>query len=163
MSADRSDTTRDKLAGGEEPMLDPTAAIVRAYGAKPPYEAIDWTAVTARIVAGASSDLDRRRAAARWTRIAPDGRRARAWWEIAASWARPAIAAAVVTVALTGTLVATSGATTQGEDTSTSTGTTLVASTDGVDAVMFESPTTTRSEGGVVTRDSLFSALVNGR
>jgi len=165
MTADRSETTRDHLADGEERAVDPISAVVRAYASRPPYDAVDWAAIAARIVASADHDLERRRAAARWPRLASRGWSGRAWWEVAASWARPAVAAAVVTVALTGVLVASSGATVTTQSEVAQVSPMIAASTDGVDAVLVGSPTSPASSvgAGTITRDSLFAALVTGR
>lgn len=166
MTTDRSDATPDPLADGEDRALDPILIAVRAHAGKPPYDAVNWGALTTRIVASADHDLGRRRAAARWPGIVGRGWSGRAWWEVAATWARPAVAAAVVTVALTGALVATSGApmTNQSGDTPAAPEAMIATTADGGDAMMLGAQVSLASdaEAGAITRDSLFAALVTG-
>jgi len=144
---------------------DPTAQLLRAHGRQPPYDAVEWDRLAARIAAGAGPELTRRRA------MMPLGRPqftppVRPWWEIAAGWARPALAAAISTIVVAAALLtATAGTTSASAGQSTGQSTAATTGADGVDAVMLggSSAATPAVDGAAMTRDSLFSTLVNAQ
>jgi hypothetical protein len=103
MTSDLSNGTR-RLAGTEVVSVDPIASFVRTHGCAPPYQAVDWGALAARVLTRADTELERRRAQAIHAQHrdagagAPVGRRpewdtprgsARAltapWWAVTAS------------------------------------------------------------------------------
>jgi hypothetical protein len=161
MTSDRSNGPGGDAPNAGANTPDALSAIVRAHATRPPYNAVDWDGFAARITSAAAPELDRRRKAARWSDSRRDRFRVRAWWEITAGWARPALAAAVATIAVAGTLVlATWGATSA----LSADGATVTASADGVDSVMLDSQTgIATADASSAIQDSLFSAIVNVR
>ncbi len=161
MPHNRSHDARDHTANARDGEMDPVSRLLRMHANPPPYDAVDWDAVAARIITAAEPQLERRRTLAgragalRW--------RVRAWWEVTAEWARPALAAAVAMIAVAAALVIANPAASSGTDGVSMTE--MTATTDGVDAVMLASPATEAAftEAAPITRDSLFSAVVDGR
>jgi hypothetical protein len=160
MPNDRSSDAREQPAGSHVREGDAVSALLRTYGNQPPYDAVNWEGIAARILAASDADLARRRSLAGRGGVVPW--RVRAWWEVAAGWARPAVAAAVAMIAVASALVI---ATPAAAPASGAAGTTVTASTDGADAAMLGSQTSdvASSEAMPITRDSLFSAVVDGR
>ena len=160
MANERSHDAGEQPAPARIGEVDPVSSLVRTYASRPPYDAVDWDAVAARIVSAAEPELERRRALAgrpgalRW--------RVRAWWEVTAEWARPAVAAAVAMIAIATALVVANPSSPVTDSSATAE---MTATTDGTDAVVFGSPATQAAftEAGPITRDSLFSAVVDGR
>ncbi len=161
MPNDRSHDAHEQPVTARIGEVDPVSTLVRTYASRPPYNAVDWDAVAARIVSAADAELQRRRTLAgragvlRW--------RVRAWWEITAGWARPAVAAAVAMIAVaTALVIANPAASPMTDNASTAE---MTATADGADAVMLGSPATEAAftEAGPITRDSLFSAVVDGQ
>jgi negative regulator of sigma E activity len=145
---------------------DPVSELVRTYASRPPYEAVNWDAMEARIVAGSNEELERRRVAASRGRAGVFRQRVTAWWEVTAGWARPAMAAAVAAVAVATALVVTTPATSPSmASTDNSATTELTSNSDAVDAVILgtESNASAVSESNPISRDSLFSTLVDHR
>lgn len=141
-------------------------SLAQMAACKPPYDAVRWDSLAERIVAGAQDELARRRAGARLPGGTSQRRGARAWWEVTAGWARPAVAAAVAMIAVAAALViATPGAPSVASGGDTAPATTLAAGTDGIDAMMLEpsSAAAIGVESSPPTRDSLFSALVDAQ
>lgn len=155
------DRTRDEGPGGG----DDVSSLVHLAACKPPYDTVRWDALAERIVAGAQDELARRRVGARLPGGTSLRRGVRAWWEVTAGWARPAVAAAVAMIAVAAALViATPGAPLSASGGDTTTATTLAAGTDAIDAMMLETPNAAVSvEPSPPTRDSLFSALVDAQ
>lgn len=166
-----SDRTPDPAAKSpaEAAPEDETRSLLRAHAMRPPYDAVHWDALAARIMAQAEADLGRRRSVRELVGVTGLRRGVRAWWEVTAQWARPAVAAALaaiaVAAALVGTAPASSGTLAAADSAASGIATNgVTANTDPVDAVLGSSTNTTvSSEARVVTRDSLFSALVDGR
>jgi hypothetical protein len=161
MQNDRSHDAHEQPVTATIGDVDAVSTLVRTYACRPPYDAVDWDAVAARILSAADAELGRRRTLAgragalRW--------RVRAWWEVTAGWARPAVAAAVAMIAVATALVIANPGTTPVADAASTAE--MTATADGVDAVMLGSPATEAAftEAGPITRDSLFSAVVDGR
>jgi hypothetical protein len=146
--------------------MDPLSTLVRTYGSRPPYDAVNWNAMQARILAGSDEELDRRRTAIARGRAGALRQRVGGWWEVTAGWARPAVAAAVAMIAVASALVvATPASSTNVGGNDGLTPAEVTASSDGVDAVMLgsESNATAIAESRPISRDSLFSTLVDER
>lgn len=142
--------------------VDPVLSVVQTAASRPPYDAVRWDALADRIVAGAHDELARRRASAGLSSGKSQRRGVRAWWEVTAGWARPAMAAAVAMIGVAAALMVATPATPSGATgTDAPSAGTLAASTDAIDAVMLGAPSSASSfESSPPSRDSLFSALV---
>jgi hypothetical protein len=160
MTIEGSHTPMDHSRHEDE--VDPVLSLVQLAACRPPYDTVRWDALADRIVADAQDELGRRRTVAGVPSVRNVRRGVRAWWEVTAGWARPALAAAVAMIAVAAALViSTPGALSGVAATDATTAGTLAASTDAIDAVMLETPSSVSEfESSPVTRDSLFSALV---
>ena len=113
MPQDRSHDAQEQPATARTADVDPVSVLLRTHASRPPYDAVDWDAVAARIITAAGPQLERRRTGAgragalRW--------RVRAWWEVTAEWARPALAAAVAMIAIATALVIANPAASSGD------------------------------------------------
>ncbi len=165
MSNEGAHTPMDHTRHDGQDAGDDVPSLMHIAACKPPYDAVRWDALAERIVAGAQDELARRRMGARLPGGTSVRRGVRAWWEVTAGWARPAVAAAVAMIAVAAALViATPGALSIASGGDTTTATTLAAGTDAVDAMMLETSSAAVSvESSPPTRDSLFSALVDAQ
>jgi hypothetical protein len=144
MTDHRSDSNRPPTAAGAAPAgqtggtvgstEDAVGALVRAHGATPPYDSVDWNSLAVRVVDNAQSELKRRQntVAARlrdgtidhslhlvtssegeYDRVATASggwRIRRQWFEVTAGWVRPAMIAAGLVMAVATTLTVTTPA-----------------------------------------------------
>jgi hypothetical protein len=164
MTNDGSRTPLGHAPQDEDETIDTVPSLVQMAVCRPPYDAVRWDTLAERIVASAQDDLARRRGVVGLPSGTGLRRGVRAWWEVTAGWARPALAAAVTMIAVAAALmIATPAAPSAGTGGDGTIAGTLTASTDAMDAVMLGTPSTLSVESSPVTRDSLFSTLVDER
>lgn len=133
--------------------------LLRLHARRPPYGAVHWDALGARIVAAAEDEMTlgpwpwavNRAGIA--VRLPATDAPARQWWDVAAGWARPALAAALVVGSVAGVLAVGTPAVDSG-DTSAAAFAWLQSVTGGGSAIA-DRPTDAAS-----TPDSLFTAVV---
>ena len=128
-------------------------ALIREHHEPVPVGAVDWNALATRIVGSGNAELSaRQRAAYTIGTHAPLRRPSpRPWWEVTASWARPAIAAALVVCAISTAVVIASPTVTVADASDTGTSAWLQT----LDAAAGVTP------APAVNRDSLLSEVVS--
>lgn len=133
--------------------------LVRIHACRPPYGAVHWDALGARIVAAGEDEMALGRSARAGNpagtavRLQVSEARARQWWDVAAGWARPALAAALIVGSVAGALAVRTPAAEAG-DTSAAASAWLQSVTGGGSALV------DRATDAAATPDSLFTAVV---
>jgi hypothetical protein len=149
-------------------------ALVRAHGAAPPYEGVDWDALTARVLAAGRYELETQHQRATGRRGGFRPTRAtgvRAWWQVAAGWIGPAALAAAAVGSVAGVLAtgATGLAASNTGDETAAASASVDARSDWQAALDGRGTEATRDAAGdlagqaaapAFTRDSLYDAVV---
>jgi len=147
---------------------DPLVPLLQQHGPVPPYDAVEWEALTTRICQAAEEQLAGRRASARRrTTVWPAApATAVAWWAVTAGWARPAAAAAAAVIAAAILVLATAPS---AQSTGAGPGSVVSPSTlttaDAGDTTLLLGTGTAAYNAAIAPaeRDSMFSALADLR
>lgn len=170
-----SDSSRPPGAAGQKVSTEEAvAALVRAHGATPPYDSVDWNSLALRVVDNAQSELKRRQNTVearlrdgmidhslhlvtltegehlRFSTVSGARRFRRQWFEVTADWVRPAMIAAGLVTAVAATLTVTTPMIPAGAGTGDSTA--LVATSTGAYGVGDRDASDSAMEAAVVGR-----------
>ena len=134
-------------------------ALVRVHASRPPYGAVHWDALGARILAAAEDEMPRGLWARTGDRTGVPLRAqtsdaiGRKWWDVAEGWARPALAAALVVGSVAGVLAMRTPATETGDASASASA--WLQSVTGVGSALAERPA-----DATAGPDSLFTAVI---
>jgi hypothetical protein len=135
---------------------DALRSLLRQYGPKPPYEAVDWNQLERRVATAAEPGLARRRIGLAG---AERGNRPEPWWVVAAGWVRPAVLTAAAVAAAAAIAIATTGL--QPASTTPTGANATVVTADADPASMLGSGGVVNADVASIASDSMFSALTS--